>query len=390
MVYRCLMLRSRRQGAQRGTCAAGLCSLHAIAVVVLVSSCSSDGLDPGDANVETVIVVPATATVTVGASFTLEAEARDVNNVVVPNRRAFWSAEDPAVAFVTEAGRVTARRVGRMKVAASIEGRSGLSTVTVTTVPVASVSVSPTNATLLVGDEKSFTARVRDPAGAVLANRPVAWVSSSPAVASVNSLGQVVALAPGSTIISAESEGRSDLAAVNVSSVPVASVRISPASTSLITGQSTQLQAATLDDANNPLPGRQVLWFSGNASVATVSPDGYVTAVTPGSATIGATSEGRTATAQVSVVLPRQSTVAVSPASATIGVLEVMQLSAELRDQQGKVVDNASFTWTSTDTRVATVTNKGKVTGRFPGTVSIRARSGSITGSATITVKIIG
>ena len=383
------MLRSRRQGAQREPSAAGLCSFVFLAVLSL-SGCSGDGLEPGEGVVDTVVVVPAVATVAVGASFTLAAEARDADNTLLSGRRAFWAAEDPAIALVSADGRVTARRVGSVKVAASIEGKSGMATVTVTNVPVASVAVSPNNATLLVGENKTLTAVVRDAGGAVLTNRPVTWTSSSPAVATVTASGGVVAVAAGSTIISAESEGRSGLAAVNVSAVPVASIRISPATTTLMTGQTAQLQGDALDNAGNVLPGRQVLWFTSNATIATVSPNGTVTAVAAGSATITATSEGKTGTASVAVTLPRQPVVAVSPATATIGVLETLQLAAELRDANGQVDNGATFTWTSSDTRVATVTNKGKVTGRFPGTAIIRAKSGSITGQSTITVKIGG
>jgi uncharacterized protein YjdB len=383
------MLRSRRQGAQRRISAAGLCNFSLLAAI-FSSGCSGDGLEPGSGAVDTVVVAPAVASVAVGASFTLQAEARDANGEVIPGRSAFWAVEDPTIAFVSEDGRVTARRTGSVNVAASIEGKSGLATVTVTNVPVASVSVSPNNATLRVGENTTFSAVVRDAGGAVLTNRPVAWTSSAPAVATVSTTGRVVAVSAGSTIISAESEGRSGLAAVNVSAVPVASIRISPASTTLITGQSAQLQAETLDANNNVLPGRQVMWFTNNASVATVSPNGTVAAVSAGSATITATSEGKTATASVSVTLPRQPTVAVSPATATIGVLETIQLSAELRNATGQVDPDATFTWSSADTRIATVTNKGKVTGKFPGTVAIRAKSGSVTGTSTITVKIGG
>jgi uncharacterized protein YjdB len=97
----------------------------------------------------------------------------------------------------------------------------------------------------------------------------------------------------------------------------VTSVRISPSTATLITRQSTRLQAEVLDDDGIPLPGSPVLWFTSDATVA-VAPDGNVTAVSPGSVTIGATSEGKTATAPVSVVLPRQSTITISPAADTI------------------------------------------------------------------------
>lgn len=382
------MLRSRRQRAQRELSAAGLCRI--LVAVVFFGGCSGDGLEPGSGLVDTVVVVPAAATVAVGASFTLQAEARGSDDELILGRRAFWAAEDPAIALVTDNGRVTARRVGTVQVAASIEGKSGMATVTVTSVPVASVAVVPNNATLMAGERKVLSAVVRDGAGNLLTNRPVAWTSSVPAVATIDAHGQVVGVSAGSTIISAESEGRSGLAAVNVSAVPVASIRISPATTTLLTGQTAQLQADALDGEENVLPGRQVFWFSSNATIATVSPNGTVSALTAGSATISATSEGKTATASVAVTLPRESAVVVSPATATLGVLESLQLEAELRNANGQVDDKANFTWTSSDTRVATVTNKGKVTGRFPGTATIRAKSGSTTGASTITVKVGG
>ena len=382
------MLRSRRQGAQREIGAAGL-RIPLLAAFVL-GGCSGDGFQPGNVPVDNVVVVPAVATVTIGASFSLQAEARDAENQLIPGRQAFWAAENSDIVFVSETGRVTARRLGTVQVAASIEGKSGMATVTVTNVPVASVAVSPNNATLLVGERKSFSAVVRDAGGAVLGNRPVDWSSSSPGVASINAHGELVAISPGSTIISAESEGRSGLAAVNVSAVPVASLRISPASTTLLAGQTAVLKAEALDAKDNVLPGRQVLWFTSNATIATVSPNGTVSALAAGSATITATSEAKTATAAVSVTLPRQATIVVSPATATIGILEALQLKAELRQPDGDIDDRASFTWSSSDTRVASVNNKGKVTGRFPGTATIRAKSGSITGNSTITVKIGG
>lgn len=382
------MLRSRRLRAQRVLSAAGLFSIPTFAAVV-TGSCS-DGVAPGSGKVDTVLVVPAVATVAIGTTFTLEAEARDATDQVIAGRKAFWAAEDPAIAVVTEDGRVTARRLGSVKVAASIEGKSGIATITVTNVPVASVAVSPNNATLLVGERKSFSAVVRDANGGILNNRPVAWRSSVPSVASINAKGELVALAPGSTIISAETEGRSGLAAVNVSAVPVAAVRITPTSATLTAGQSAQLQAEALDGKDNVLPGRQVLWFTSNASVATVSPNGNVLAVSAGSATISATSEGRTATATVSVTLPRRATVVISPATATIGVLESLSLTAEYRRPDGTVDTKARIDWSSSDTRVASVDKKGKVTGRFPGTATIRAKSGSEVGTATITVKIGG
>src|SRR5207302_5268446 len=65
-----------------------------------------------------------------------------------------------------------------------------------------------------------------------------------------------------------------------------------------------QLTAAPRDANGDTLSGRAVTWSSNNTSVATVTSSGLVSGVTPGSATITATSEGKTGTAGITVTAP--------------------------------------------------------------------------------------
>lgn len=82
---------------------------------------------------------------------------------------------------------------------------------------------------------------------------------------------------------------------------PVASVSVAPGSASLVSLQSTQLVATTRDASGGALTGRSVTWSSGATTVANVDGNGLVTAVAPGTASITATSEGKTGSAQFSV-----------------------------------------------------------------------------------------
>jgi uncharacterized protein YjdB len=61
------------------------------------------------------------ATVSLGATVSLQAEARDADGNPL-NRVAFWSAEDSAIATVSSDGLVTARQMGQVQIAASVEG----------------------------------------------------------------------------------------------------------------------------------------------------------------------------------------------------------------------------------------------------------------------------
>src|SRR2546427_809117 len=94
---------------------------------------------------------------------------------------------------------------------------------------------------------------------------------------------------------------KSGTRAITVTSVPVASVTVSPATVSLQPGQTQQLTATPNDASGNALSGRMVTWASGNTAVATVSGSGLVSGVAAGSTTITATSEGKSGGASVTV-----------------------------------------------------------------------------------------
>lgn len=83
--------------------------------------------------------------------------------------------------------------------------------------------------------------------------------------------------------------------------VLVATVSVSPSTTTLAVG-ATQQHTATVQDAGGAvLTGRSVTWASSVPSVATVTSSGLATAVAPGTATITATSEGKSGSATVIV-----------------------------------------------------------------------------------------
>ncbi|HEX5017646.1 MAG TPA: Ig-like domain-containing protein, partial [Actinomycetes bacterium] len=86
------------------------------------------------------------------------------------------------------------------------------------TTAVASVTVSPTTASLSVGGTKQFTATVKDASGNVLTGRTVTWASSAPNVATVSTSGLVTGVATGTTNVTATSEGKTATVATTVTS----------------------------------------------------------------------------------------------------------------------------------------------------------------------------
>ena len=336
--------------------------------------------------VASVAVSPASATLIVGATLQLTATPLDANGNPLSGRAVSWTTSAPGVATVDANGLVTAVATGSATITATSEGKSGTSAITVQ-VPVASVSVSPAAATILVGGTQQLTATPLDADGNPLSGRTVTWVSSNTAVATVSASGLVTGVAPGSATITATSEGKSGTATITVNPVPVASVAVAPASATIVVGATQQLTATPLDSAGNPLTGRTVTWTSSDPTVAPVSGSGLVTGVAVGSVTITATSEGKSGTASITVNPPPVATVTVSPASASIRVGSTVQLTATLKDANGNVLTGRTVTWTSSNTKAATVNASGLVTALATGSATITATSEGKSGTSIIKVR---
>ena len=83
----------------------------------------------------------------------------------------------------------------------------------------------------------------------------------------------------------------------------------------------------------------------------------------------------------------RPTTVTVSPATAELTAFgTTVQLTAEVRDQNARIMLGATVSWTSGASSVAAVSTSGLVTAVAEGVATITASSGEASGSATVTV----
>ncbi len=183
-------------------------------------------------------------------------------------------------------------------------GGNGGSTLPVV-VPVTSVTLQASSGSMIVGASQQLVAAARDANGAALSGRVIAWTTSNSAVASLSGTSgaslTVNALAVGTATIGVTSEGKSASVELAVSPVPVGSVVVTPASAVVAVGSTRQLTATTLDPNGVAMTGRTVTWTTSAEAVAVVSATGLVTGVAAGSASITATSEGKSASAAITV-----------------------------------------------------------------------------------------
>ena len=86
--------------------------------------------------------------------------------------------------------------------------------------------------------------------------------------------------------------------------------------------------------------------------------------------------------------MPPTFTVTVAPTEVTFSAVDdTVRLTAEVRNQAGVVVTNATVGWSSRNLAVARVSASGLVTGTGSGTTMIRARSSSAFADASVTVR---
>ncbi|HEV8305296.1 MAG TPA: Ig-like domain-containing protein, partial [Gemmatimonadales bacterium] len=169
--------------------------------------------------VASVAVAPATASVAVGQTVSLAATPKDSTGRALVARIVTWASSAPAVATVDGSGMVTGVAAGTATVTATSEGQSGAAVVTVvaaSAASVASVTLTPAAANVGVGQAVGLIATLKDANGNALIGRVVTWVSSVPAMATVNGSGLVTGVTAGAATVTASSEGRSGAAAITV------------------------------------------------------------------------------------------------------------------------------------------------------------------------------
>lgn len=188
-------------------------------------------------------------------------------------------------------------------------------------------------------------------------------------------------------------------------------ITINPAKANVAVGQTLQLSAMLGDAAGNMLPkrmvapslktgsqnqtqtigdklgrtGRIVTWSSSQPSRVAVDAGGVVTALAAGNATITATSEGRSASADIIVSGPPISPVSVVPASASLSAGESLQLTVTSRDAREKKV-TGPITWRVDPPSRVAVSEGGRVTAVAPGTVTITAHREGWSAQSILTI----
>jgi trimeric autotransporter adhesin len=201
---------------------------------------------------------------------------------------------------------------------------------------------------------------------------------------------------------------------------PAAAITVNPPSALMLVGGSLSLGAKVTNEAGETVDTLVVHWSSSDATIASVSENGVVTAHRPGEVRIAATTFGRSAVATVRVsnpsaaappasqtppqsppqappsqppaqspptAPPAVASIAISLSSATLKVGSTANATAVLRSANGTILTGRTVTWTSSASSIATVSASGSVVAKKQGRTTITATSEGRTATVVLNVE---
>jgi uncharacterized protein YjdB len=214
-----------------------------------------------------------------------------------------WQVTPPTIASIDPHGNLKSLSKGVVKVSASYKDMNASAAVTVGTAALISIAVAGKQSSLPVGESESFSATGTFSDGTMQTlTQLVEWNSSQSAIASVSSTGSVLGKSVGTSTITAAAGPVTGSGNVSVTAAVPVSLSITPASSSLILGNTAQLAAtATYSDGSTKDWTTTATWTSSPLILVAVSNTGLVTAQQVGTANVTANSSGLSASASLTV-----------------------------------------------------------------------------------------
>ncbi|MBT2733623.1 Ig-like domain-containing protein [Bacillus sp. ISL-7] len=302
------------------------------------------------------------------------------------NKMVSWTSSHPDIATVDMRGNVKALKAGSTSITASANGDPTIKksiNVTVTKVVPTSLKLSRSSLNITNNQMVKVYGTI---APTDAENKTILWKSSNTKVATVDAAGNIKGIANGSATITATASDNVKVFKTVAVRVSTKTVKVNKTSLSVTVGK-TAVLSATVSPSDST--DKTVKWKTSNKKIVTVDSKGKIYAIAKGTAIITATVNGaKIVKVQVKVTPPvLAKSVKLNKTFVTLIKGKTITLSATVSPSN---VTNKTVKWKSSNTKVAKVDSKGKVTAVGAGTATITSTTtnGKKT-SATIRVPYI-
>lgn len=296
------------------------------------------------------------------------------------NKEVVWTSSNEDVVSVTQDGLITAHNpteVNQATITAKTKD-GGYTASVVVTVKIAVTNIELEHNQITLDDKylEKETYKIRAiiyPYNAT--DQRIIWNSADPKIATVDNQGNVTAVSPGTTTVSATTldGGWKDSLTINVR-IPIYSVQIDQGDDPIYLSQEDTLSVSTSIYPSYATNQALFGWSSSNRYVAEVDYKGNVTAKNPGEAIITVTSQDGRITDSIKLIVSDDPRIEEINLSSSLfiepGDQKIVSVSTE-----PEVRNTSSLVWKVRDEQIATVDHNGKITAHATGETTLTVRT---------------
>lgn len=295
-----------------------------------------------------------------------------------------WSSTDSSVVSVDAKGNLSAQAAGVAVIILKTADGLYMSTCTITVKQKATnLAFDVSNLELYVG--KTYTIKVT-PTPATATDYTLKWASLDATIASVDDKGTITAKSAGKTMITATTSTGSMLYCTVTVKAEATGLQLNYSEKTVVIGDYFDLKGTIKpSSAANEVT---LIWTSSKTSVATVSSSGRVKGIKGGTAVITCkTSDGKFTSFCTVTVVEKVTSVTLNKTSYKLGLSKTYTLVAKVKTN---AASNPKIKWTTSNSKIVTVDQKGNITGKKLGTATITATATDGSGEkATTQIRVV-
>jgi len=313
---------------------------------------------------------------------------KKLNLIITPNdadnKDFYWSSSNSKIATVDQNGKVTAISNGTTTITVKTKDNKFKTSIKIIVNKlVTNITLNKTNISLKKNNTFNLTYTIKpNDAG----NKDIIWSSSNSKIATVDQNGKVTAISSGNSIITASSKDGNTKATCKVNVyVPLNGIKTNVTNLQLGKNEIKKVNVIfTPSDATN----KTIIWSSSNQKIATVDQNGNIKGISNGSTTIIVKSEDNKFKTSINVTVKNLVTnIKLNKTSLTLNKNKSFNLTYDIYPEYAS---NKSVTWSSSNPKIATVDQNGKVTAVSGGItyIYISSKDGNFKTSCRVIVNV--